>query len=183
MNELFAIKTSLNKDDIKEFRNINKLSRRELAFLLNVSIKTIDNWEISDKQISGPVVLLMTILKEKPELINKYRLPAKECPIRMYYMSGYSISTVIDVDMLRRKIKFKNYTDNILLRAFGTKEDVDYKDYEEFLESRCFPSSRDKLKLELRNLEIDYYDPLAIIRKTEGRMAEDDCYIVIERNI
>lgn len=53
--------------------------------------------------------------------------------------------------------------------------------YEEFLESRCFPSSRDKMKLVLKDLELPFYDPLMIIEKTGGRMAEDDFWIQIER--
>ena len=66
-----------------------------------------------------------------------------------------------------RKVKVKNYTDKIMFRAFGVVETPDYDQYLEFLESRCFPSSRDKMKLILK-------DPMMIIEKTEGRMAEDD---------
>lgn len=60
-------------------------------------------------------------------------------------------------------------------------EQPDFAQYEEFLESRCFPRSRDKLKLELKKLDLPFYDPLMIIEKTEGRMAEDDFWIRIER--
>lgn len=50
-----------------------------------------------------------------------------------------------------------------------------------FLESRCFPKSRDKMKLILKDLDLPFYDPLMIIQKTEGRMAEDHFWIQIER--
>ena len=53
--------------------------------------------------------------------------------------------------------------------------------YLEFLESRCFPKSRDKMKLVLKDLRLPFYDPIMIIEKTEGRMAEDDFWIRIER--
>ncbi|MBO5541977.1 MAG: hypothetical protein J5936_00910, partial [Acholeplasmatales bacterium] len=75
----------------------------------------------------------------------------------------------------------KNYTNNLLYRAFGVNENPTYKDFEEFLKSRCFPETRDKLKLVLNNLNIPFYDPFLIIEKTEGRMAEDDFWIKIER--
>ena len=52
---------------------------------------------------------------------------------------------------------------------------------EEFLESRCFPRSRDKMKLVLKDLDIPFYDPILIIEKTQGRMAEDDFWLRIER--
>ena len=48
---------------------------------------------------------------------------------------------------------------------------------EYFLESRCFPKSRAMLKSILRELGLDSYDPLAIIEKTQGRMAEDKQWI------
>ena len=55
------------------------------------------------------------------------------------------------------------------------------EDYREFLESRCFPRTRDKMKLVLKDLGIPFYDPYLIIQKTEGRMAEDDFWIRIEK--
>ena len=36
------------------------------------------------------------------------------------------------------------------------------------------PESRDKMKLILKDLGLPFYDPIMIIEKTEGRMAEDD---------
>ena len=60
-------------------------------------------------------------------------------------------------------------------------ENPTIEDYNEFLESRCFPRTRDKMKLVLRDLGIPFYDPYLIIQKTEGRMAEDDFWLKIER--
>ncbi len=51
-----------------------------------------------------------------------------------------------------------------------------------FLQSRCFPPERDKIKLQLEALGIPFYDPLLIIEKTEGRMAEDHFWLKVERN-
>lgn len=91
------------------------------------------------------------------------------------------VCTLIDVNEPERKVKVKNYTDKIMFRAFGVVETPDYDQYLEFLESRCFPSSRDKMKLILKDLDLPFYDPMMIIEKTEGRMAEDDFWIRIER--
>ena len=66
------------------------------------------------------------------------------------------------------------------LVGYGVEE-PDYNQYIEFLESRCFPESRDKMKLILKDLGLPFYDPIMIIEKTEGRMAEDDFWIRIER--
>ena len=180
MNDNYALTDSINSDDIRKFRRINNLSRKELSSFLDVSVKTIEKWENSDNDINGPIVFLINILFDNPELIDKYRLPEKKYPIRLFYMSSNKINTVIDVDILKRKVSFKNYTDNLLLRAFGNKESVSYEDFEDFLESRCFPKSRDKLKIELEHYDVKSYDPLSIIRKTKGKLVEDDCYILIE---
>ena len=80
-----------------------------------------------------------------------------------------------------QEVKIRNYTDKIMFRAFGTIDNPDYNDYLEFLESRCFPESRDKMKLILKDLGLPFYDPIMIIEKTAGRMAEDDFWIRIER--
>lgn len=37
------------------------------------------------------------------------------------------------------------------------------------------------MKLILKDLGLPFYDPIMIIEKTEGRMAEDDFWICIER--
>jgi putative transcriptional regulator len=91
------------------------------------------------------------------------------------------VCTVIDVDEPRRIVKIRNYIGDPLFRAFGRNTEPEFEDYEEFLKSRCFPETRDKIKLELKRLGIPFYDPILIIEKTEGRMAEDEFYIVIER--
>ena len=84
------------------------------------------------------------------------------------------ICTIIDVDLLEEKVKIKNYANNIMYRAFGKNNNPTFSDYEDFLKSRCFPETRDKLKLVLEDLNLPFYDPFLIIKKTEGRMAEDD---------
>ena len=82
---------------------------------------------------------------------------------------------------VQRKVKIYNYTNNFIKKAFGRNEKPTFEEYEEFLESRCFPRQRDKIKLVLEDLNLPFYDPFMIIEKTEGRMAEDDFWIRIER--
>ena len=91
------------------------------------------------------------------------------------------VCTLIDIDETERLVKIKNYIDNPQYRAFGINTEPTYEDYEEFIESRCFPRTRDKMKLELQRLGIPFYDPILIVEKTEGRMAEDRFWIRIER--
>ena len=82
---------------------------------------------------------------------------------------------------MTRQVILYNYTDNLLFRAFGKNERPTYEDYEAFLESRCFPRTRDKMKLMLKEYDLPFYDPFLIVEKTGGRMEEDDFHLEIER--
>ena len=83
------------------------------------------------------------------------------------YYDGDKLSTRINADYVNNKVTIENYTDDL----------VSIKDFEEFLESRCFPRTRDKVKLILKDMELDFYDPYLICKKTEGQMAEDHMWL------
>lgn len=102
-------------------------------------------------------------------------------PLRLWYMRNADVCTIIDADERHQQVEIYNYTTEKMNRAFGIREHPTYEEYEEFLESRCFPRTRDKMKLELKRLDLPFYDPLMIIEKTEGRMAEDDFWIKINK--
>lgn len=89
-------------------------------------------------------------------------------------MFHQEICSVIDADERARKMQVYNYTNDAIKRAFGRETMPTFEQYEEFLESRCFPKTRDKMKIVLLEIELPFYDPLMIIEKTQGRMAEDD---------
>lgn len=71
------------------------------------------------------------------------------------------------------EVTFENYSDNVLLVAFGVRIKVTYKDLEEFYEDRCFPRERTNAKDLLHDLGLDSYDPEAICRKTHGMQFDD----------
>lgn len=88
---------------------------------------------------------------------------------------------VIENDVVNFSIYSKDTTDCELLLYHLGDRDPFFILPESFIESRCFPRTRDKIKLELKRLGIPFYDPILIIEKTEGRMADDEFYIRIER--
>lgn len=105
--------------------------------------------------------------------------PDKNFVLRINYMDRDELCTTIDVDFKHEKIQIKNYTDNLIFRAFGVKESPTWNDFEYFLEDRCFPRSRDHAKQILRDMGVPFYDPLLIIEKTQGRMAEDNQWLML----
>ena len=97
--------------------------------------------------------------------------------LRMEFMCEDELCSSILVNFKDKEIKVVNHTSDVIHQAFGVKAKPDWEDFEYFLESRCFPRGRDYMKDILRDLELDSYDPLAIIEKTKGRMAEDKQWI------
>lgn len=171
----------VTSEDIKRIRKKLGLTQKDFAELINCSKPTIERWETSKEPISGPIVLLLNMLDNQPDYVERIRIPEKEYDLRLYYMYKDTICTIIDVDERRQLVRIFNYADKLMFRAFGCVDNPSYTEYKEFLEARCFPRTRDKMKLILKDLDLPFYDPFMIIEKTEGRMAEDDFWIRIER--
>lgn len=113
------------------------------------------------------------------QVIDRYvnRPPQKDHTLRMTYMNGTNICTIIDVDFLHEKVMIKNRTEDILHRAFGVVEEPTWEQFQEFLKDRCFPETRGNVKALLRDMGLDCYDPLQIVEKTNGRTADDSLWI------
>lgn len=120
----------------------------------------------------------MEAIIESLKVWRELNRPFKEVNVvdytmRMDFMCDDMCCTQILVDFIHEKIEIKNTTDKIMLRAFGININPTWEEFMEFLEERCFPRTRDNLKLILQDLDLDFYDPLYIIEKTQGRMGED----------
>ena len=119
------------------------------------------------------------------QTISKYIASSKRTrknhfiTMRMEYMYENELCTTIDIDFKNRKIYILNHTNDIIHRAFGVVTNPTWDDFEQFLERRCFPKTRANIKSILRDIDVPNYDPLQIIEKTEGRMAEDNQWIKI----
>ena len=179
--KLFLTPDSVTAAEIKELRKKLNFTQREFADFIRCSKSTVERWEMSREPVTGIICLLISMLQRYPEYAEAVKIPPKYTPVRLWYMYKQNACTLIDVNEMKREVYIKNYTDNIMFRAFGTEENPNFEMYEEFLKTRCFPESRDKMKLILRDLELPFYDPMMIIEKTQGRMAEDDFWIKIER--
>ena len=177
----YALPGAVTGSEIKILRHRLKLSQAAFSELAGVSVKTVERWEYSDERITGPIVFLVKLLTDNPFLEETIRIPGRTGNIRLWYMFREQVCTLIDIDEKNRQAHIRNYTDRLQYRAFGVKENPNYEEVEEFLESRCFPPTRDKKKLILNALDVPFYDPMMIIEKTQGRMAEDDFWIRIER--
>ena len=77
---------------------------------------------------------------------------------------------------ITKKLSFAEF----LKLPFGNNPSPSWADYQHFLEDRCIPKTRAGLQEYLEAIGVDSYEPLEIIRKTQGRMAEDDLWLTVE---
>ncbi len=90
------------------------------------------------------------------------------------------LCTEICADFTDKTLSFRNKTQSLVKTAFGKKQVPTWDDFEEFLEERCIPRDRSGIREYLEAIGIDEYDPIEIIKKTAGKMAEDQQHIEIE---
>ena len=182
-NPLFAVRQNLTGQALRKLREDLEMDRYSFAALLGISHRTLETWENApEKLVTGPAATLATILWEQPGIVERMRIPERKTALRLTYYYKDQICTVIDVDNVAESVSVRNYTDKWQYRAFGGIENPTYRQYLDFLESRCFPRTRDKMKVILEELGLPFYDPFLIILKTKGRLAEDDFWLLTEED-
>lgn len=91
----------------------------------------------------------------------------------LYYYDDDKLCTKICADYTAHDLAIENTVDDPLQTAFGVNLTPNWSEYEDFLEHRCVPRQRYGLRQYLSGIGLTEYEPLEIIRKTQGRMAED----------
>ena len=122
------------------------------------------------------------ITKMTPTDYDLFRIEAKKKNhklIILFFYYNNTLCTKICADTTIKKIAIKNEVTDVLLTAFGVEQNPTWEDYNNFLQERCIPKSRDGINYYLKELGLETYDPLNIIRKTKGRMTEDNHWIKI----
>lgn len=125
-----------------------------------------------EKIVFQPVKTIDDFRKEKFNLNHDVR------EIKFFDKNG--LCTRICVDFTDKTLATENYTDNIVKTAFGNNDCPDWNDFLNFLEERCLPKTRAGIREYLEAIGVSEYDPMEIIKKTAGRMAEDDQWIEME---
>lgn len=94
--------------------------------------------------------------------------------------SGDILCARIAADETEKTVRIENLATDYLKLPFGKNPTPSWADYRHFLEDRCIPKTRAGLQEYLEEIGVDSYEPLEIIRKTQGRMAEDDLWLTVE---
>lgn len=172
-------KPALSKEQLNEIKK-----RRDKGESVTALAK---EYGISRQALSGylnrkdsDLEIICRTIGKWAQLNQRFRnVNVRDYTMRMDFMCKDECCTEILIDFKEQKIAIQNKTDDLLHRAFGIKAKPTWEDFEEFLESRCFPRTREGLSLILEDLGLDFYDPLSIIEKTRGRMAEDAQWLKI----
>lgn len=94
--------------------------------------------------------------------------------------SGDTLCARIAADETEKTVCVENLAADCLKLPFGNNKNPIWEDYQHFLEDRCIPKTRAGLQEYLEAIGVDSYEPLEIIRKTQGHMAEDDLWLTVE---
>lgn len=95
------------------------------------------------------------------------------------FYDGQTLCTRIFADFTDKTVCAENYTDNLIKTAFGKNALPTWEDFAAFLEERCVPRERAGLREFLESFGLEEYEPLEIIKRTKGRMAEDNQWIEV----
>lgn len=139
---------------------------------MGTSEQKIDLCFDGDKIIISPHLSFDNFTKNKKDAGHKLLL--------IEFYNDNILCTKICADYTEQNLSVENYTDNLVKTAFGKNEIPTWHDFENFLEERCIPRSRSGLREYLETIGVEEYNPLEIIKKTQGRMAEDDQWIRLE---
>lgn len=93
--------------------------------------------------------------------------------LSLRYYDGDQLCTLIYADLTDHTVQVRNDTTDWVKTAFGKKALPTWEDLSAFLEERCIPRGRAGLQDYLAGIGLNEYDPLEIVKKTGGRMAED----------
>lgn len=113
------------------------------------------------------------------EFAEQQRVLGHEVQILRFYDSDTLCSTIY-ADFTVQTVVVENQAVPPVKTAFGNNSFPNWEDLQRFLAERCIPRQRAGLREYLEALGLDEYDPLAIIEKTGGRMAEDRQWLTIE---
>ncbi len=97
--------------------------------------------------------------------------------VQFEFYDGEVLCTKIVADFTDETLSVENTTEHIVKTAFGKNEVPTWEDFHNFLEERCVPKSRSGIREYLEAIGVEEYNPLEIIKKTSGRMAEDDQWL------
>lgn len=95
------------------------------------------------------------------------------------YYDETTLCTVILADFTAKQVCVENRVTSVLDTAFGVNKTPTWDDFLNFLADRCIPRTRCRLDYYLKEVGVPEYNPVQLVEKTQGRMAEDHKWLEI----
>ncbi len=153
------------------------------TYKISLPTKWVNELSLDEKQVQmcfdGEKIIILPCLSLSEFLMKKQH--AGHNLVLLDFYDNDVLCTKICADFTDETLVAENFTDNIVKTAFGEKNSPVWDDFESFLKERCIPESRSGIREYLEVIGVEEYAPLKIIEKTEGRMAEDNQWIKLEK--
>lgn len=182
---VLELSESIRSEEILALRRRLRLTQRDFATVFGVSSKTVERWEAENKPVTGPIVTLARVLWEYPQIVDRLIIPPQTMPYRFWYCYRGYHCTLIDVDDKSRQIEVRDYTLERNKKAFSVISAPTYADFEELLAYRCGIAGLDgeQLRKTLLSYGLTRFDPLVILRETQGRLPNDEFSLTLESTL
>ena len=152
------------------------------TYKVSLPTKWVTELNLADSQIElcydGEIIIIVPKLSLEQFIKQKKQKGHKLLLLNFY--DKYTLCTKICADFTDETVSAQNYTDNIVKTAFGKNEVPTWEDFQNFLEERCIPRGRSGIREYLETIGVEEYNPIEIIKKTSGRMAEDNQWLKCE---
>ena len=146
------------------------------GWLHTMGISKEDRVELS---FDGEKITIQPLASTDPEVFRR-NAEQKGHRLKEYrYYDGDTLCTVILADFTAQQVCIENKIDDVLDTAFGVNEMPSWDDFLAFLADRCIPKTRKGLEHYLDAVGVPEYDPVQLVEKTQGRMAEDHKWLEI----
>ena len=152
------------------------------TYKVSLPTKWINELNLTDAQVEmafdGEKIVISPRLDTQKFSERKKELNHKLVIVNLY--DDKTLCTKICADFTDKTLVAENHAKNIVKTAFGENGIPNWDDFERFLEERCMPKSRAGIREYLETIGVDEYNPIEIIKKTKGRMAEDKQWLELE---
>lgn len=125
----------------------------------------------------------ITLQKKAPADIEEFRAWARAQDHRLVtyrYYDGTVLCSTILADFTCKQVAVRNHVDDLTRTAFGAVTAPLWEDLQRFLEERCMPKTRVGIDRYLKSIGLLEYDPFEIVKRSGGRMGEDDQWLEIQ---
>ena len=147
-----------------------------VGWLSALGVSKDDRLELS---FDGEKIILRAAASQD---LNQFRRKAQQQghQVKEYrYYDETTLCTVILADFTAKQVCVENRVTSVLDTAFGVNKTPTWEDFLDFLADRCIPKTRCGLDYYLKEVGVPEYDPVQLVEKTQGRMAEDHKWLEI----